>query len=78
MNVVIYSKTQCPYCVMAKQLLESKNISYKEFNIETNTEARDFVVGKGLRSVPQIFEGDTLIGGYDKLQTWVELKEQSL
>jgi glutaredoxin len=33
---------------------------------------------QGLRSVPQIYDGENLIGGFDKLQTWLQLKEQTL
>lgn len=77
-KLIIYSKTVCPYCVQAKQLLDAKNIEYIEVNIETNAAGRDYILEKGLRSVPQVFEGETLIGGFDKLKTWVELKEQSL
>lgn len=77
-KMIVYSKTVCPYCVQAKKLLESKGIEFVEVNIETNAQGRDYLLEKGLRSVPQVFEGDTLIGGFDKLKTWLELKEQTL
>jgi glutaredoxin 3 len=76
--IVVYSKTVCPYCVQAKNLLDSKGIKYTEVNIETNAAGRDYLVEKSLRSVPQIFEGELHIGGFDKLQTWLQLKDQSL
>lgn len=76
--IVIYSKTVCPYCVQAKNLLKSKGIEFTEVNIETNAAGRDYLVEKSLRSVPQIFDGELHIGGFDKLQTWLQLKEQSL
>lgn len=78
MKLIVYSKTVCPYCVQAKKLLESKGIEYVEINIETNAQGRDQLLEQGLRSVPQIFNGAELIGGFDKLKTWVELKEQTL
>lgn len=76
--IIVYSKTVCPYCVQAKNLLDSKGIKYTEVNIETNAAGRDYLTEKGLRSVPQIFQGELHIGGFDKLKTWLELKDQSL
>lgn len=66
--LTIYSKNNCPFCDRAKQLLESKGVSYLEVNIEREPEARQLLVDKGLRSVPQIFHGYELIpGGFDGL-----------
>jgi glutaredoxin 3 len=76
--IIVYSKTVCPYCVQAKNLLKSKGIEFTEVNIETNAAGRDYLIERSLRSVPQIFDGELHIGGFDKLQTWLELKDQSL
>jgi glutaredoxin 3 len=76
--MIIYSRTVCPYCANAKSLLESKGIKFTEINIDMNAAGRDYLVEKGLRSVPQIFQGELHIGGFDKLQTWIQLQEQSL
>ena len=66
--LTIYSKNNCPFCDRAKQLLESKGVNYTEINIEREPEARQLLVDKGLRSVPQIFHGYELIpGGFDGL-----------
>ena len=66
--LTVYSKNNCPYCVRAKQLLESKGVEYTEVNIEKDTQSRQMLVDKGLRSVPQIFHGYELIpGGFDGL-----------
>lgn len=73
--ITMYTRTVCPYCEQAKALLASKNIEYKALNIEEDADARNFLVGQGLRSVPQIYEQDTLIGGFDKLKEWVALNE---
>jgi len=78
MMMIIYSRTVCPYCANAKSLLESKGIKFTEINIDMNAAGRDYLVEKGLRSVPQIFQGELHIGGFDKLQTWIQLQEQSL
>jgi glutaredoxin len=76
--MLVYSRTVCPYCVQAKALLDSKGIKYTEINIDTNAAGRDVLLEQGLRSVPQIFDGAELIGGFDKLKVWLELKEQTL
>jgi glutaredoxin len=68
MSLTLYSKSQCPYCVRAKQLLESRGVPFTEVNIEKDPESRQMLVDKGLRSVPQIFHGYELIpGGFDGL-----------
>jgi len=66
--LTVYSKNNCPFCDRAKQLLESRGVSYTEVNIEQDPEARQMLVDKGLRSVPQIFHGYELIeGGFNGL-----------
>lgn len=67
--ITVYSKTHCPHCVSAKQFLESRNINYQDINIETDTEAREFILSQGHKSVPQIYVGDRLLvsGGWQGL-----------
>jgi glutaredoxin len=66
--LTVYSKNNCPFCVQAKQLLESKGVEYTEVNIEYDTDARQMLVDQGLRSVPQIFHGYEIIpGGFQGL-----------
>ena len=66
--ITVYSKNNCPYCVRAKSLLESKKVAYKEINIEEDLESKQFLLDQGLRSVPQIFDGTDLVpGGYQGL-----------
>lgn len=68
-QVIIYSSSNCSFCIMAKELMESKGIVYKEFLVERNPELVLEVVKKsgGLRTVPQIFIDDYHVGGYDDL-----------
>ncbi len=68
-NVIIYSSENCPYCVKAKQLLESKKVEYKELRVDKNPELVAEVVKKsgGRKTVPQIFIGDHHVGGCDEL-----------
>jgi glutaredoxin len=62
--LTIYSKNNCPFCVMAKNYLQSKNINFVEVNIEQDAEAREFVQRQGLRTVPQIFmDGKIFVEG---------------
>ena len=67
--LTIYSKTQCPNCVNAKNFLKAKKIDFEEKNIETDEQARDFLLAQGHRSVPQIYFGDRLFveGGWTGL-----------
>ena len=66
--LTVYSKNNCPNCVRAKSLLESRGVTYTEVNIETDPDARQMLLDKGLRSVPQIFHGYELLpGGFDGL-----------
>ena len=55
MTLTIYSKAVCPNCLQAKNYLKSKNINFREVNIEEDAEAREFITQQGLRTVPQIF-----------------------
>ena len=62
--LTIYSKNNCPFCVMAKNYLQSKNINFLEINIEQDSEAREFIQRQGLRTVPQIFmDGKIFVEG---------------
>jgi glutaredoxin 3 len=62
--ITVYSKTVCPYCVQAKNYLKSKDIEFREINIEQDDEAREFIQAQGHRTVPQIyFQGKVLVEG---------------
>ena len=80
MKLTVYTKDKCPFCDLAIALLETKGIEYTTVNVGVRTEARDYLVEQGLRSVPQIFNGTTLIqGGYQGLaakteEFWTQLK----
>jgi glutaredoxin 3 len=62
--LTIYSKTVCPYCVQAKNYLKAKNINFREINIESDEEAREFIKSQGHRTVPQIYmDGKIFVEG---------------
>ena len=68
-KIVIYSKSYCPYCVKAKQLLKNKNIDFTEIDITDNQTLVEELLLKsfGRKTVPQIFIDDFHVGGYDDL-----------
>lgn len=64
-EVIVYTKAYCPYCVKAKNLLASKNVTFKEINIEGDDKAfEDLKKKTGMMTVPQIFIDGHLIGGF--------------
>lgn len=67
--VEIYTTTICPYCVRAKALLKKKGVVFREINVETDEALRDAMIERtgGRRTVPQIFIGETHVGGCDDL-----------
>ena len=67
--VKMYTTAVCPYCVRAKQLLKSKGVEHiEEIRIDTDPAARTQMMEiTGRRTVPQIFVGDTHVGGCDDL-----------
>ena len=67
--VTVYSKNNCPFCVQAKNLLKLKGIDFQEVKIDEDTNAKEFVLSEGHRTVPQIYkDGQVLVeGGYQGL-----------
>jgi glutaredoxin 3 len=67
--VEIYTTPICPYCHAAKRLLQNKGVAYSEIDVSRDPSLRETMIrrAKGRRTVPQIFIGDTHVGGYDDL-----------
>ena len=67
--VTVYTTPTCPYCSRAKSLLSGKGVQYKEVDVSQNAAEREALVTKagGRRTVPQIFIGETHVGGFDDL-----------
>jgi len=75
-EILIYTTTICPYCVMAKRLLDKKGASYTEINVDTQTGLRDEMMRKTKRrTVPQIYIGDFHVGGFDDLYALEQQKK---
>jgi glutaredoxin 3 len=67
-QITIYSTAVCPYCMAAKNFLKSKGQTWTEVRIDTDPAEREKMMARTRRtSVPQIFIGDTHVGGYDDL-----------
>jgi glutaredoxin 3 len=67
--VKMYTTAVCPFCVRAKQLLQAKGVAHiEEVRVDLNPDERVKMMEiTGRRSVPQIFIGDTHVGGCDDL-----------
>lgn len=66
--ITIYTTTYCPYCVKAKELLKKKGATWTEISAEDDAVREDMIKkAGGRRTVPQIFIGETHVGGCDDL-----------
>ena len=75
-SVKLYTTPSCPYCVRAKRLLQKKNIPYQEVDVAGDDAARANLMERtGMRTVPQIFIGETHVGGSDELYALEERGE---
>ena len=68
-EVIMYTTAVCPYCTRAERLLESKGVTeLKKIRVDLDPEQRVLMMQKtGRRTVPQIYIGDTHVGGFDDL-----------
>jgi glutaredoxin 3 len=68
-DVTVYTTRFCPYCLMAKRLLAKKGVAFREIDVTGNPAARQELIAKaaGRTTVPQIWIGQTHVGGCDEL-----------
>ena len=67
-KVIMYCTAVCPYCVMAERLLSGKGIAVEKIRVDLDPAQRQAMMTRtGRRTVPQIYVGDTHVGGYDDL-----------
>lgn len=68
-KVVIYTKPYCPYCVRALALLKRKGADFEEIEAAFDPEKKAEMIQRanGARTFPQVFIGDTHVGGSDEL-----------
>jgi glutaredoxin len=58
--LTIYSKNNCSYCVQAIDLLTRRGVDYTEVKIDEDATAKEFIISKGHRTVPQIYKDGEL------------------
>ena len=68
-SIEVYTTPYCPYCISAKELLRRKGVEFAEINVAGDRALRAQMVERagGRMTVPQIFIGDTHVGGCDDL-----------
>ena len=67
-KIEIYSKSWCPFCAMAKSLLQSERLQYQDIDVTNNIELeQEMNQRSGQYTVPQIFIDNKPIGGFDDL-----------
>jgi glutaredoxin 3 len=67
-KVTVYTKSNCPFCVRAKRLLEKKGVAFEEISVEGDDALRTWLVEKtGQMTIPQVFAGERSLGGFTDL-----------
>ncbi len=67
-EILIYTSATCPYCVAATNFLKSKGRQWREVRVDLDLAEREKMVSLAKRtSVPQIFVGETHVGGFDDM-----------
>lgn len=67
-RVVMYTSAVCPYCVRAERLLDAKGVTVEKIRVDLDPEQKTIMMQKtGRRTVPQIYVGETHVGGFDDL-----------
>ncbi len=65
----IYSKDNCPQCTMAMNMIKAKGLDFTVLKLGTDyTKEQLLALAPNARTVPQVFDGETLIGGLPELQ----------
>ena len=68
----IFTQDGCSYCELAKITLMENDVSFEVINIKDNAQALAVLRLKNLRTVPQIWDGDLHIGGYEDLKKYLK------
>ena len=69
--VTVYTMDGCPFCERAKSLLSQRGVAYREVKVPLDDDAQWDALEKktGMKTMPQILQGDRIIGGYSDLAT---------
>jgi glutaredoxin 3 len=66
--ITLYTSAMCGYCVAAKNFLKSRGLQWSEIRVDLDPAERERMMARSRRTtVPQIFIGDTHVGGYDDM-----------
>ena len=71
-TIITRSAPPCPYCVKAKDLLDSKGIAYTEYDLSANEGSTELFKILGYKTIPIITRGEQVIGGYDDLVKYLK------
>lgn len=78
-DFTMYTKDNCPYCLHAKRLLTKTGFTFKEIKVPTQASKEDIQIkvteagsNAEVRTVPQIFHGESYIGGFTELQFYIK------
>lgn len=67
-RVIMYTTAVCPFCTMADRLLTAKGVAIEKIRVDQDPQQRqEMMTRTGRRTVPQIYIGETHVGGYDDL-----------
>lgn len=76
MKIKIYTIESCKFCILAKNLLISKNMQFEEIPLDNKYEELETLIKEtNKKTVPQIFINNKFIGGYDELKKIIEEKQ---
>ena len=70
-NIIIYTGPSCNFCDAAKRLLERNKLKFSEVDVSSGENIREEMIKKsnGQRTIPQIFFGESNVGGYTELRS---------
>lgn len=75
MSMVIFTKSGCPNCVTAKQVMHDNGIKYSEIGLDNEERMAEFCQqNPGVRQMPQLFWKGERIGGLEGLRAWINWK----
>jgi len=72
--ITVYTKNNCGFCMMGKAMLSKYGYQYTEINIEEDTDAMEFIISQGHKTMPQFYQdGDLFVeGGFSGLKLFLE------
>lgn len=68
---VVYGAEGCDYCTKATALLKERGLTYRYVDVRSDPRTFYWFKSTGLKTVPQVYKGELLIGGYSQLEEWL-------